>query len=141
MNDNRKQPADDMLVLLGELKAMVASVKDDVDEVKQEMNASRVETTASRRRMYDKLDGVDKRLTRMESTVTVMGGVVNKQTNRIDSLEPMVKKTQAAVRMWALRWGLVTALLGGIGSALYWLFTTKWPDIWAMVVQFIKSSP
>jgi len=139
VNDNIKQPDDSMLFLLGELKSMVSSIKEDVDEVKKSMNSDRLESSASRRRMYSKLEGVDARLTKMESTVSVMGGVVDKQTKRMDAVEPVVISTQDAVRQWALRWGLVTAALGGIGSALYWLFTSKWQELLKWGMDFLNS--
>lgn len=139
VNDNGKQPNDTMILLLGELKGMVSGIKEDVDELKKDITSDRLESSASRRRMYDKLDGVDQRLTKMESTVTVMGGVVDKQTQRVDAIEPVVTETQAAVRQMVIRWGLVTGALGAMGAGLYWLFTAKWQDILKILVQFLTS--
>ena len=139
MNDNRDRRPDEMILLLGELKGMVTDIKDDVDEVKKTMESDRTESSASRRRMYDKLDGVDRRLTKMESTVTVMGGVIEKQTQRIDQIEPIVKKTAASVKQWTLRWGAVVGAVTAVGGFLWWLVSGNWGEIWKFLTRLFQQ--
>lgn len=84
MADNDNEPGG-LAFLVGELRGELKGLRDDV----REMRAADVVADASRELMHEKMDSVDRRMERLEGTVTVMGGVVDKQTKRIDKIEPL----------------------------------------------------
>lgn len=147
VNDNRNeeraeqgrkasaQSNDQMLMLLGELKAGLEEVHRAVAEIKTEAGEDRKDTADSRRRMHEIVGTVDKRLIKLESTVHIMGGVVDNQTKRIDKLEPTVKATAVTVRVWTIRGGLIgTAALAVIGFVY-----ANWTNIWRALTAFFTS--
>jgi chromosome segregation ATPase len=135
VNDNAKPSERDLGMLLGELKAQVAALHTDISEVRNALS----EASESRRRVHEKIDAVDHRLVVLESTVTVMGGVVSKQTERMDHIEPTVEATAATVKTWALRLGLVATMVGILGGAAWYGLSNWGVALWRFVDQFIPK--
>lgn len=120
-------------MLLGRLEEGLAGMREDMAEVKLEVQRDRVDASESRRRVYEKLEGAELRLEQVDSTVRVLGGVVEKQTNRIDALEPTVRKTAKNVAQWNWRWGLVVAGVTFIGTGIWWLIRPNAGAIWTFI--------
>lgn len=87
--------------LVGQLRGELVGLRDDMAE----MRANDQKADTSRELMHEKMDSVDRRMEKLEGTVTVMGGVVAKQTTRIDKIEPL------ALWLIAIAGGLM--LVGG----------------------------
>jgi predicted RNase H-like nuclease (RuvC/YqgF family) len=130
---------DQLLILIGELKEGVAGLKSDLEEMRTEFREERGAATQSRQKIFEKQEDAERRIERMEGTITVLGGVIDKQTRRIDALEPTVKETVATVRRWSVRGGLVATGLIAIGSFLWWMLTSNWSTIWNWVAPVLKA--
>jgi hypothetical protein len=103
VNDNREPTSLELLV--GEMRGELRGIRQDMTEVKTAL----ADASTSRVSLHEKVAMVDKRLTTMESTVTVMGSVVAKQTTRIDKIEP--------VALWLI---VVASGLLLVGGALWY---------------------
>lgn len=118
MNDNK---AGGLEMLLGEVRGELRGMRDDMLEVKTAL----ADASTSRAHLSEKFSLMDKRLENVESTVGVMGGVVAKQTTRIDKIEPL------ALWLIAIAGGLLV-----VGGAL-------WFGIWnygAAVVRWLGEN-
>lgn len=113
MNDNEQGG---LAFLVGELRGELRGLHDVFIEMRNDIE----QASNSRRLIHEKLDAVDRRMERLESTVTVMGGVVDKQTKRVDKIEPLA--------LWLI------AIAGGlllVGGAL-------WYGVLNYGVQFVQ---
>lgn len=107
-------------MLLGEVRGELRGLRDDVSEVKEAL----ADAGVSRQQLGEKFQLMDKRLENVESTMSVMGGVVAKQTTRIDKIEPLA--------LWLI------AIAGGlllVGGALWFGIM----NYGAAIVDFIVS--
>lgn len=143
MNDNERAPlvGDDvaarLLLMVGEMQGTVNGLREDIADVKGVMENDRATATASRRRIYEKLEEADKRTTKLESTVRVMGELVDKQGKDVTALIPKVEATASTVKQWTLRGGLVVAALSALAGGLWYVAAQNWVAIWRFVDQFM----
>lgn len=125
VNDNRAPTTNnDLALLLGEVRGELVGMREDVAEVKAALSVSNQNDI----RINEKIGLIDKRLENVESSVTVMGGVVAKQTTRIDKIEPL------ALWLIAIAGGLLVvggALWFGImnygAAVLDWIVSLRQP--------------
>ena len=128
-----------LLLMVGEMQGTVNGLREDIAEVKGAMETDRAAATASRRRIYEKLEDADKRTTKLESTVRVMGELVDKSGKDIAALAPTVEATAATVRNWTIRGGLVLGALAAVGGTLWWAITNYGVAAWRFFDQFIPK--
>lgn len=91
--DNDNEPGG-LAFLVGELRGELRGVRDLLKEMQAEGGLR-----------DEKLDDIARRVTTVESTVTVLGGVVAKQTTRVDKIEP--------VALWLITIASGLLLVGG----------------------------
>lgn len=139
--DTPRSPMNEVLLLLGELKAQVAGVRDDMQEVKTEAAVDRRDSKESRQRIYDKLENGERRLTEMESTVRVLGGVIEKSGQRLDRLEPQVDRATRTIRVWTVRGGMIATAMAALGGFVWWMVQSNGPFVWGEVLKLLKGHP
>ncbi len=100
MNDNH-EPTGGLAILLGEVRGELRGMRNDMAEVKAALS----DASTSRQQLSEKVSLMDKRLEKVEGSVTVMGGVVAKQTGRIDRIEPLA--------LWLIAAGAGLLVVGG----------------------------
>lgn len=103
VNDNPKPTPNElhMAQLLGELTGELRGIKATLDDMRGDID----QASESRSQLHEKLGLIDTRLQKVESTVTVMGGVVDKQTRRVDKIEP--------IALWLIMIASGLLLVGG----------------------------
>lgn len=103
VNDNPKPTPSElrMAELLGEMKGELTGIKTMLNEMKDDADVA----TQSRAQLHEKLNLATNRITNLESTVTVLGGVVAKQTSRVDKIEP--------IALWLIAIATGLFLVGG----------------------------
>jgi hypothetical protein len=139
VNDNRPSgPADggsgQVLFLLGELSASVKAIHDDLVEVKASAQIDREEARTSRHRIHERLDDAIGRLVKAESTIRVMGKVVDRADKRVNEMEPVVRAT---AKVLAVRGSIIVAAATAIGGGAWYVLSTNWVAIWRFLDQFI----
>jgi hypothetical protein len=151
VNDNAKPILSDdvgakLLFMVGEMQGTMNALREDYQEIKGALEQDRHDATASRRRIYERLEDGDRRLTKMESTVRVVGELVDKQAKdiantgaEIKALTPTVLATAATVRNWTIRGGALLGALALVGGGLWYLVTTYGVALWRFFDQFIPK--
>jgi hypothetical protein len=104
VNDNKPPEEGSLAFILGELRGEVRGFREDMAEVKEAL----ADASTSRGQLSEKISIMDTRLQKVESTVTVMGGVVDTQTQRVDKIEP--------IALWLI---LIASGLLLVGGALW----------------------
>ena len=131
---------DRLLMLLGRLDEGLAGVREDIQEIKAELAKDRRDAGESRRLIHDKLEDSERRLMQLESTVRITAEVVDKQSHRLDKIEPAVRAQARKIRLWTVQGGVLMASLAATGGFIWWLLTTQW-DILVKVVQVLFQQP
>lgn len=147
MNDNGKRDDDDpVLRVLGRLEATVAAMGQDIAEMKNDANRREDASTESRRRLHEKIESVRDGLQKTDSTIRVLGALVDKQGKDLEGvqaelggLKPTVEHTAATVRNWTIRGGLILTALAALGGTLWWALTTYGVALWRFVDQFVPK--
>jgi hypothetical protein len=130
---------DQILMLLGELRESVVGLREDVAEIKAEAGNDRRDASESRRRIYQKLDDGEKRLMKMESTVRVIGGVVEKQGQRVSELEPTVNRTAGEVRRWTMLGAFIGTGVIALGGFVAWIIQSNGAALWNALIRLLKG--
>lgn len=104
VNDNA-EPGPSMVLLIGELRGELRGIKSTLDDMRGDIDHA----AESRGQLHEKVNLIGTKVTALESTVNVMGGVVAKQTTRIDKIEPL------ALWLIAIAGGLLV-----VGGALWY---------------------
>lgn len=130
-----------ILLLLGELKAGLAGVREDMQEVKDAAAMDRRDSKDSRQRIYEKLEEGDRKLVAVESTVRVLGGVIEKAGQRLDNLEPQVERATRTIKVWTVRGGFIATGVAALSGLIWWLVQSNGPFLWAQLVRLLKGLP
>lgn len=128
-----------ILLLLGELKAGLAGVREDMQEVKEAAAIDRRDSRESRQRIYEKAEEGERRLTAVESTVRVLGGVIEKSGQRIDALEPQVARATQTIKDWTVRGGFIATGVAAFGGFIWWLVQSNGPFLWGAFLRLLKG--
>lgn len=148
MNDNRQTPSEgnEILRILGRLEGTVSAIQQDISEFKSEVKDDRASTTENRRRMHEKIESVRDGLQKTDSTIRVLGELVDRQGRdvvgvkaEVAALAPKVERTEAALRRWTIKGGAIVTALAAVGGALWYLAATNWLAIWRFLDQFIPK--
>lgn len=148
MNDNRQTPSEgnEILRILGRLEGTVSAIQQDISEFKSEVKDDRASTTENRRRMHEKIESVRDGLQKTDSTIRVLGELVDRQGKdvvgvkaEVAALVPKVERTEASLRRWTIKGGAVVTALAAVGGALWYLAATNWIAIWRFLDQFIPK--
>lgn len=126
-----------LLLMVGEMQGTVNGLREDLAEVKGAMESDRAAATARGRRIYEKLEDADRRTTKLESTVRVMGELVDKQGKDVQALAPKVEAMDATMKRWTLKGGAVVGGLAMVAGALWYVAAQNWVSIWRFLDQFI----
>lgn len=139
VNDNHQtqDEGNQILLLLGRLEATVAAVQQDIAEIKTDAKEDRATTVDSRRRLHEKIEGLSSRVQKTESTIRVLGELVDRQGKDVAALTPTVEATAATVRNWTIRGGLVLGGLAALGGTIWWAITTYGVALWRFFDQFV----
>lgn len=121
VNDNQ-EPTGGLAILLGEVRGELRGMREDMAEVK----AALADASTSRTQLTEKVGLLDKRLEKVEGSVTVMGGVVAKQAGRIDRIEPLA--------LWMIAAGAGLLVVGG---ALWYALLNYGADLVRWLSQII----
>lgn len=124
---------DQILMLLGELREAVSGIKEDISE----LHDDRKEANESRRRIYEKLEDGNRKITELESTVRVTAGIAEKLTNRVAALEPQVKQANDTIKTWTIRGGLIATAVAAFGGFVYWMIQSNGPAIWSALMHLL----
>lgn len=128
-----------IMLLLGELKAGLAGVREDMQEVKDAAAMDRRDSKDSRQRIYEKVEEGERRLGAVESTVRVLGGVIEKQGLRVDKLEPQVERATKTIKVWTVRGGFIASGVVAFGGFVLWLIQSNGPYIWAGLMSLLRG--
>lgn len=135
-NDTRDQ----ILMLLGEMKEGLKGVKEDIAEMKAAADEGARDASESRRRLYEKMESGEQRTTELESTVRIMAGVVEKQTVRIDLMEPQLRQTTATLRAWTVRGGMIATAMAALGGFIVWMVQQNGMALWRALVHLLQGT-
>lgn len=148
VNDNRQTPSEgnEILRILGRLEGTVSAIQNDIAEFKAEVKDDRESTSENRRRMHEKIESVRDGLQKTDSTIRVLGALVDKQGKDLEGvqaelggLKPTVEHTAATVRNWTIRGGLILTALAALGGTLWWALTTYGVALWRYIDQFVPK--
>lgn len=128
-----------VLLLLGELKAGLQGVREDLQEVKDAAAMDRRDSKDSRQRIYDKVEEGERRLVAVESTVRMLGGVIEKSGQRLDRLEPQVDRAARTIKVWTVRGGIIATGVAAFGGFILWLVQSNGPLIWNALVKLMRG--
>jgi hypothetical protein len=131
---------DRIMLLLGELKAGLAGVREDMQEVKDAAAMDRRDSRESRQRIYEKVEEGERRLVAVESTVRVLGGVIEKAGQRLDKLEPQVDLAAGTIKRWTVRGGFVGTGVVALGGFVWWLVQSNGPFLWAGLLRLLRGT-
>ncbi len=139
MNDNRPGEDNQILMLLGRLDGTVAAIQQDISELKEAAKEDRATTTESRRRLHEKLEGLSSRVQKTESTVRILGELVDRQGKDVLALTPKVDAMDATMKRWTLKGGAIVGGLAAVAGALWYVAAQNWVAIWRFIDQFIPK--
>lgn len=124
VNDNKEPGPNSIAMLLGELRGEMRGFREDMAEVKDAL----ADASTSRGQLSEKISLMDSRLQKVEGTVTTLGGVVAKQTTRIDKIEPWIVKLAAVAGGLLMVGGALWYGVMNYGAALLdWIVTLRTP--------------
>ena len=146
VNDNRAGEANQILMLLGRLEGTVSAIQQDIAEIREAakedreaVKEDRASAGESRRRLHEKIEGLSSRVQKTESTVRVLGELVDKQGRDVKSLSPKVDAMDATMKRWTLKGGAVVTAIAAVGGALWYVAAQNWVAIWRFFDQFIPK--
>lgn len=105
---------DDVMLMLGEIKATVQGTKEEVGNLRDDVRIDNEAAQKSRTAMHARLDSQSEQISHLETTVAISGEVDAQLRDRLIALEHTVSKNHDAVqphiedmkRMKTLGWGI-----------------------------------
>lgn len=146
VNDNARRDAEQSAIMrvLGQVEATVKAIQADIDEIKTVQKDDRHDSSEGRRRLHEKFESVQDNLQKTNSTVKILGLLVDKQskdiegvTKAVKSLEPTVEATAATVRNYTIRGGVILGGLAFVAGLLWYIVTNYGVALWRWADQFI----
>ena len=140
VNDNTPQGDinQQVLYLLGQMRAELSGIREDIIELSKDAVSDRQDNMTNYDHMLEKVDSIDRRTTKLESTVRVTGQVVNKQTKRLDIMQPIVEANTETIKRWVLMAGSVVGAVSLAFGGVWYALKDSW---WAIYQWIINALP